>query len=112
MNYELIFLSPPVAFATLLVVIGLLVLWASRLSGGLPASSGGALKSYACGEDVKEHHARPDYSQFFPFAFFFTIMHVIALIIATVPAGNMRVFGMALLFIVASAMGLFILYRN
>ena len=109
---EQILLSPPVAFLALVIVIGLLVLWARRLAGGLPSLSGGALKSYACGEDVKEHRVRPEYGQFFPFAFFFTIMHVIALVIATVPAENMRIFGLALLFIAASAMGLFILYRN
>ena len=31
---------------------------------------------------------QPDYGQFFPFAFFFTILHVVALMVATVPAGT------------------------
>jgi len=109
---ENILLSPPVAFVALFVVIGLLAKLGARLARGLPAASGGAFKAYACGEDVKDHRARPDYSQFFPFAFFFTIMHVVALVIATVPAESMKIFGLALLFVVASAMGLFILYRN
>ena len=112
MNIEQILLTPPMAFAALFVVIALLVLLASRLAVRPASVRPGTLKAYACGEDVKDHHARPDYGQFFPFAFFFTIMHVVALIVATVPAGNLRIFGMALLFIAASAMGLFILYRN
>jgi len=112
MNYEQILLTPPLAFIALFVVIGLLVLLASRLAVRPSSVQAGTLKSYACGEDVADHRARPDYGQFFPFAFFFTIMHVVALIVATVPAGNLRVFGLALLFIAASAMGLFILYRN
>lgn len=112
MSLEHIILSPPLAFIALFVVIGLLVLWASRLAVRPSSVQQGTLKAYACGEDVKDHRARPDYGQFFPFAFFFTIMHVVALIVATVPAENFRIFGLALLFIAASAMGLFILYRN
>ena len=112
MSLEQIILSPPLAFAALFIVIGLLVRLAARLAVRPDAVRPGALKAYACGEDVLDHRARPEYGQFFPFAFFFTIMHVVALIIATVPAENLRVFGLALLFVIASAMGLFILYRN
>ena len=112
MNIEQIILSPPLAFIALFVVIGLLVLLSLRLAVRSVSVKPGTLKAYACGEDVKDHHARPDYGQFFPFAFFFTIMHVVALIVATVPAENPRILGMALLFIAASGMGLFILYRN
>lgn len=112
MNCEQIILSPPLAFVVLFIVICFLVLLASRLAVRPASVKAGTLKSYACGEDVADHRARPDYGQFFPFAFFFTIMHVVALIIATVPAENLRVFGLALLFIAASVMGLFILYRN
>ncbi|MFC1453753.1 hypothetical protein ACFLQL_01085 [Verrucomicrobiota bacterium] len=112
MNIEQIILTPPLAFIALFIVICLLVFLASRLAARPEVVSAGTLKSYACGEDVKDHRARPDYSQFFPFAFFFTIIHVVALIVATVPAENLRILGLALLFVVASAMGLFILYRN
>jgi NADH-quinone oxidoreductase subunit A len=112
MNFEQILLSPPVAFVVLLAVIGLLVLLASRLAARPLSVKSGTSKSYACGEDVKDHRARPEYSQFFPFAFFFTIMHVLALIIATAPAENFSIFCIALLFVAASAMALFILFRN
>jgi NADH-quinone oxidoreductase subunit A len=112
MNYEQIILTPPVAFVALFIVIVLLVLLSTRLAVHPAVVKPGTLKSYACGEDVKDHRARPDYGQFFPFAFFFTIMHVVALIVATVPAENLRILGLALLFVVASGMGLFILYRN
>jgi uncharacterized ion transporter superfamily protein YfcC len=36
---------------------------------------------------MEENRGQPDYSQFFKFAFFFTIMHVVALVVATDPAG-------------------------
>ncbi len=38
---------------------------------------------------VKVNRIPPEYRQFFPFAFFFTIMHVVALVVTTVPAGHL-----------------------
>ena len=72
----------------------------------------GKFKAYACGEDVKDHRATPEYAQFFPFAFFFTIMHVIALIVATAPSGSVRISALAVLYLLAAVMGLFILFRS
>ena len=69
-------------------------------------------KAYACGEDVKDHHAQPDYSQFFPFAFFFTIMHVLALVVATVPAGSLSATAIAVGYGVSLVIGLFVLFRR
>lgn len=113
MSMESIILSPPLAFAILFAVLGLLAWLTARLLAARPAAvKAGTLKAYACGEDVADHRARPEYSQFFPFAFFFTIMHVIALVVATVPAENFAVLGMALLFVTASTVGLLILYRD
>lgn len=43
------------------------------------------LDAYACGQRNVQHYVNPDYSQFFPFAFFFTIMHVLVLVVATAP---------------------------
>jgi NADH-quinone oxidoreductase subunit A len=112
MNVGNIILSPPLAFIILFAVICVLALLASRLAVRPASVKAGTLKSYACGEDVQDHQARPDYDQFFPFAFFFTIMHVVALVIATVPAENFGMYGLALLFVASSMIGLVILYRN
>ncbi len=38
----------------------------------------GKLAPYACGEDMPSHLMQPDYSQFFPFAFFFTVIPSLA----------------------------------
>lgn len=46
---------------------------------------GQGLDSYACGQRNIQDYVNPDYSEFFPFAFFFTIMHVLVLVIATAP---------------------------
>jgi len=71
----------------------------------------GKRKAYASGEDVKEHRFQPDYRQFFSFAFFFTIMHVVALIVATVPKSP-GAFILAEFFIGIAAIGLVILFRR
>lgn len=103
-----ILLAPPLAFVIILLVsMGL-----SSVTEFLSAKGGeyyGKTKAYACGEDIPLHNARPEYGQFFPFAFFFTIMHVAALIIATVPSGMT---GMSVLYLVTAILALFILFRR
>jgi NADH-quinone oxidoreductase subunit A len=71
-----------------------------------------ARKPYACGEEFDGYMIQPDYSQFFPFVFFFTILHVVALTIATVPMGEMATFSIAAVYLIGAMLGLFILLRR
>lgn len=106
-------LSPPVAFLLILAVALILLRGLSIFS--CPAQGGaigGKRKAYACGEDMKENRGQPNYSQFFPFAFFFTIMHVLALVVATVPIHNWPAVQIAVGYLLCSAIGLFILFRR
>ena len=110
MNHWLLW--PPVVFLLILAAgWGLL-----RALGGLsaPASqpAGGKRKAYACGEDMKQNRVQPNYSQFFPFAFFFTIMHVLALVVATVPIRDWPAVQIAAGYLLCSSIGLFILFRR
>jgi hypothetical protein len=80
---------PPFAFG-----IYLLVIWAvSRLTSGMAAGhtdAEGKELPYACGEEFPAEKATPEYGAFFPFAIFFTMMHVAGLMLATfalAPAG-------------------------
>ena len=102
---------PPLAFGVVL----LLVLGMSAYMKGLafhgPAGVG-AIKSYACGEDVGENTFSPDYSQFFSFAFFFSIMHVVALMVATMPSGGLGDLFMPALYIAGALVGLGALLRR
>ncbi len=107
-------LVPPVAFLVLLgaVVVharGLSLLGPRRGAGPAPA---GSVRPYACGEEIRDHRMQPDYAQFFPFAFFFTIMHVVALIVATVPRGSGAASGLAAAFILSAAVGVWVLFRR
>lgn len=79
-------LSPPVVFMIYLLISFGVSLLSKRLSAR-GADTAAKLRAYACGESMEENRGQPDYSQFFKFAFFFTIMHVVALVVATDPAG-------------------------
>ncbi len=107
-------LSPPVAFLIVLAVsLGLSYLsvpLAFRRKAGLPGPS---LDSYACGEEVPPPRVQPDYSQFFPFAFFFTILHVVALMVATVPTATAGSLVIAVVYLLGAIFGLYLLFgRN
>jgi len=94
-----ILLSPPVAFVLILAVSVLLYLLGKRMAPK-PTKSGGKLTSYACGEDIPGSKIQFGYRLFFFVALFFTIMHVAALVIATVPAGKIALFAVLYLTVV------------
>jgi len=109
---EAILLSPPIVFILLCSAMVLLSMAFSRYAFRKKEQSAGAKKAYACGEDFHDHLIQPDYSQFFPFAFFFTILHVVALVIATVPTETIETFVMAALYVGGAVIGLMILLRK
>jgi NADH-quinone oxidoreductase subunit A len=83
-----ILLFVPVTFLT-----AFLIIWAfSRFTLGFAPKAdnlpSGKLNSYACGEDYKTKKIEPDYKTFFPFAIFFTVIHVSGLMIATLAAAH------------------------
>ena len=111
MSNELL-LSPPAAFVMIMLaaVFGAYVL--SKLALKPKKIPAGLTKEYSCGEDIKTHMIQPDYSQFFPFAFYFTILHVVALMIATVPMATMQTSLIAVVYILGAIVGLFVLYKR
>ena len=110
MTFDML-LSPPVAFVILLATILGVTHMLKRVSFKPADVAAGTMKSYACGEDLPDHLIQPDYSQFFPFAFYFTILHVTAMMAATVPAAS-SAFTVAVIYLAGAVVGLFILYRR
>ncbi|MCX5782267.1 MAG: NADH-quinone oxidoreductase subunit A [Elusimicrobia bacterium] len=104
--------QPPVAFLIILISTILASFISSFLSFKSKTKSEGKCKPYACGEDIQKSRVQPDYSQFFPFAFFFTIMHVLALILTTVPLVAIKYSGNVFLYVLAAVCGLLILFRK
>ncbi len=110
---EQLLLTPPVVFAIVFLFVLLLSTALSRLSYKKKEKrEEGTGKAYACGEDVEDHMAQPDYSQFFPFAFFFTVAHVATMMITAIPLESINTLIMAELYIVGVVAGLFILFRR
>jgi NADH:ubiquinone oxidoreductase subunit 3 (subunit A) len=79
---EALWVIPPVAFGVYLVVVGAILRSTSRFSSR-PGGPKGKTAPYACGEDFPSERLTPDYGQFFPFAIFFTLIHVAGLMLAT-----------------------------
>lgn len=108
-----ILLSPPVAFIVILGATILLSFLFSKISfKPKKGNVGGQGESYACGEDNYDHTVKPDYSNFFAFAFFFTIAHVATLIMTTIHIDTIKVSITAALYITAAIIGLYILMRD
>ena len=107
-----ILLTPPVAFVIVLLTMLIFSRFLSILACKPKTHGEGECKSYACGEDMPTSLIQPDYSQFFPFAFFFTILHVVTLIIATMPVATIGSFAIALIYILGAIVGLSILFRR
>ena len=107
-----ILLSPPAAFVIVLAAMLALSKFLSLISAKPKTHGEGMEKSYGCGEDAPANMAQPDYSQFFPFAFFFTILHVFTLTIATIPVLNPGSFAIAIVYALAAIISLVILFRR
>jgi NADH-quinone oxidoreductase subunit A len=105
-------LSPPAAFIILLLVILVVASLLSKLAFKPAKHSEAETKPYACGEDDYDARVQPDYSSFFPFAFFFTLAHVATLILAIIPAVSLTTLILAGIYIEGAVVALFILYRK
>ena len=101
-------LAPPLAFLVFFI-LSILISFLAKLLSAKGKDSIGKNKPYACGEETTQNKVQPDYTQFFSFAFFFTIMHVVALIIATVPTGFSI---MPIIYIGVAVVTLFMLFRR
>jgi hypothetical protein len=83
-----IFLTPLLGFAVFSLAVYAIYrlgdVLAPKLKGG-----GGKLDQYVCGENIPGQKWQMGYRLFFYAALFFTMMHVAALVIATIPGGSL-----------------------
>jgi NADH-quinone oxidoreductase subunit A len=106
------FFSPPVVFVIVISAVFVLNRLISMLSLRRPKQKSGTGEPYACGECNYDHMSQPDYSTFFPFAFFFTLAHVATLIITTLPTETVKAFIIASIYIIGAIVGLYILLKG
>jgi NADH-quinone oxidoreductase subunit A len=110
---DYLLLLPPIAFLIIFVFVWLQYVGLKVFSAGEKwPEEKGKTESYACGHEMKDSRVNPNYSQFFPFAFFFTIMHVVALVVATFPKGNIEAIGLGVGYLVSASVSLFILFKR
>ncbi|HSQ35369.1 MAG TPA: hypothetical protein VLQ89_05180 [Candidatus Binatia bacterium] len=105
-NFLEMLLSPPLAFLFFLAVFYLIYFLAGRMAPKLTAV-GGKLKTYHCGEDIPGGKPQFGYKLFFFIALFFTMMHVAALVVATLPSGPaayLGVFYLGMIFLAVLAL--------
>lgn len=107
-----IILTPPLAFLAILATVLIISYLLSRISYKAKKDEEASTKAYACGEDVPTSMIQPDYSAFFPFAFLFTIMHVVALVVATAPLETVGSLTMAVIYVAGAITALFVLFRR
>ena len=110
---EYLLLLPPIAFLIIFVFVWLQYAGLKIFSSGEKwREEKGKTESYACGQEMKDSRVNPNYSQFFPFAFFFTIMHVVALVVATYPKGDTGAICLGVGYLVTASVSLFILFKR
>ena len=88
-------LSPVMTFIVALLLVCILYLFAGTLGPKFKKTKY-KLKNYACGEEHPEGKTQQSYN-FFHVAFFFTVLHVGALLIATAPSGEGAILGVILI---------------
>ncbi|MGA2916224.1 MAG: hypothetical protein ABSE89_09395 [Sedimentisphaerales bacterium] len=105
-------LSPPITFIIILGAVFCISAVLAKLAFRPQKKVEGLTKPYACGEEITNYMIQPNYSQFFPFVYYFTILHVVALMISAVPAESIATRLIAIIYIVGAVVGLTVLYRR
>lgn len=82
-----ILLSVPVVFLLSAALISLMMLVLRRNASRQPGGEH-EKEPYACGQRNVEHNVSPDFFKVFAYAFVFTIMHVLVMVVATAPADS------------------------
>jgi hypothetical protein len=109
---SMLLLVPPVALTILVLVVWGLSGASASLGFKRKEPRGDLGLPYAGGETIGSHRVQVDYGQFFPFAFFFTILHVVTLIVATSPGRTLQSLVIGGVYVAGALLGLFILLRR
>ncbi|ACC98685.1 hypothetical protein Emin_1133 [Elusimicrobium minutum Pei191] len=109
-----ILLYPPIVFLTVFLLVWLFSKLTANFAPKANNKPEGKLAPYACGEEYTGKKVNPDYNSFFPFAIFFTVLHVSGLIIATLAAASVSwvTAGFAIIYIVSVLTVVAVLYAK
>ncbi|MEF3280795.1 MAG: NADH-quinone oxidoreductase subunit A [Elusimicrobiota bacterium] len=104
-----ILLYPPFAF---LITLVLILLFGKMIKSFEPAitKKPETSKTYACGEDFPAQKVSAGYEEFYPYAIFFTILHVAALMLMTLAFSSGVSFAVPLIYIITVLLIISILF--
>ena len=103
-----ILLSPPVAALLVFAAVYLIDAWLSRYSH--PAANASHERdAYACGQIGVKNYVSPDYSEFYPYAALFPLVHALVLLVATAPDGTTL---LPAVFVFAAFLMLYLVFRK
>jgi NADH-quinone oxidoreductase subunit A len=110
MTAQSVIISTPVLFLSFLLMLALLSIYLKRKADKTPSGKH-AFDPYACGqaEDAVSQYVNPNFRRMFYLAFFFTVMHVLVMIVATAPAKHTL---MPVAYIAVGALAMVILFRK
>jgi hypothetical protein len=108
MSLESFLLSPPAAAVLIFAAVFAVDKWLSRYSHA-PGNASHEADPFACGQRGVENYVSPDYSEFFPYAALFTLVHAMVLLVATAPAGESL---LPAVFILAAFLMLYLVFRK
>jgi NADH:ubiquinone oxidoreductase subunit 3 (subunit A) len=109
-NLMAILASPPVIFIVFMLTGWLLLAGANRIAAKGEDSQGKHMH-YSCGEDLDVPSFNMNYHQFFRLALLFGILHIVALVIATIPVGSDIRF-LPVLYLVSAGIAMYILLEH
>jgi len=102
--------SPPLVFIFFMLAGWILLSGANKIAAKGEDSEGKHLH-YSCGEDLEVPNFNLNYHQFFRLALLFGILHIVALVIATIPAGSDILF-LPVLYLLSAGIGMYILLEH
>lgn len=105
-----ILISAPVVFLFFLLFVALVSRFLARKADKTPGGKH-ELDPYACGqnESFVDQYVSPNYYRLFAYAFFFTVMHVLVLTVATAPSGHTL---LPVAYILTGVLAMLILFRR
>ncbi len=107
-NMTTIIISVPVVFLIFTALIALVMRLVGRSASRQPGGEH-EREPYACGQRNVKHYVSPDFTKVFAYAFVFTIMHVLVMVIATAPADSVL---MPIAYITAGALVMFLIFKR
>jgi len=102
--------SPPIVFAIFFIAGWLLIANAKKVAPS-GEESPGKYTHYSCGEDLDAPSFSLNYHQFFRLALLFGVLHIVALVIATIPAeSDIKI--LPAIYIFSAGVGMYILLER